>query len=155
MPWVKLDDSFYSHPKVVAAGAEAVGLYVMALTRMAQAEAPAVDTDWVRSLPHWRRCQRRLLASGLWAASADGFRPFLGDGLTPLARIVAAREQVPTWLRDLVLDRDRGVCQLCGAPVGADFHIDHILPVVLGGPSAVGNLQLAHPTCNIRKGART
>jgi hypothetical protein len=32
MPWVKLDDSFFSHPKVVAAGTEAVGLYVMALT---------------------------------------------------------------------------------------------------------------------------
>lgn len=32
MPWVKVDDSFYSHPKVVTAGVEATGLYIMALT---------------------------------------------------------------------------------------------------------------------------
>ena len=28
MPWFKVDDSFHSHPKVLAAGNEAVGLYV-------------------------------------------------------------------------------------------------------------------------------
>jgi hypothetical protein len=28
MPWFRLDDSFHSHPKVIAAGNEAIGLYV-------------------------------------------------------------------------------------------------------------------------------
>jgi hypothetical protein len=28
LPWFRLDDSFHSHPKILAAGNEAVGLYV-------------------------------------------------------------------------------------------------------------------------------
>lgn len=28
MPWFRLEDSFHSHPKVIAAGNEAIGLYV-------------------------------------------------------------------------------------------------------------------------------
>lgn len=36
MPWFRLDDSFHSHPKVIAAGNEAVGLYVRSGTYAAQ-----------------------------------------------------------------------------------------------------------------------
>lgn len=36
MPWFRLDDSFHSHPKVIAAGNEAVGLYVRCGTYAAE-----------------------------------------------------------------------------------------------------------------------
>jgi hypothetical protein len=36
MPWFRLDDSFHSHPKVIAAGNEAIGLYVRCGTHAAQ-----------------------------------------------------------------------------------------------------------------------
>jgi hypothetical protein len=36
MPWFRLDDSFHSHPKVIAAGNEATGLYVRCGTYAAQ-----------------------------------------------------------------------------------------------------------------------
>jgi hypothetical protein len=36
MPWFRLDDSFHSHPKVIAAGNEAAGLYVRCGTYAAQ-----------------------------------------------------------------------------------------------------------------------
>jgi hypothetical protein len=36
MPWFRLDDSFHSHPKVMAAGNEAAGLYVRCGTYAAQ-----------------------------------------------------------------------------------------------------------------------
>jgi 5-methylcytosine-specific restriction endonuclease McrA len=35
-----------------------------------------------------------------------------------------------------------------------DVHIDHIVPYSLGGPDELYNLQVAHSSCNIRKGAR-
>jgi hypothetical protein len=36
VPWFRLDDSFHSHPKVIAAGNEAIGLYVRCGTYAAQ-----------------------------------------------------------------------------------------------------------------------
>src|SRR4051794_35615620 len=74
--WTRLEDSFYDHPKVMAAGNEALGLYVRGLTycsrhltdglipkRMAQQLADgnpeAIDA---------------LLAAKLWAASGDNYR---------------------------------------------------------------------------------
>src|SRR6266702_5765068 len=36
MPWFRLDDSFHSHPKVIAAGNEATGLFVRCGTHAAE-----------------------------------------------------------------------------------------------------------------------
>jgi hypothetical protein len=36
VPWFRLDDSFHSHPKVIAAGNEAIGLYVRCGTYAAE-----------------------------------------------------------------------------------------------------------------------
>src|SRR5215469_2418786 len=36
MPWFRLDDTFHSHPKILAAGNEATGLYVRCGTYAAQ-----------------------------------------------------------------------------------------------------------------------
>lgn len=45
----------------------------------------------------------------------------------------------------------RGRCTVCGKPLQDDYHIDHIMPLALGGENADGNVQLLHPTCNLRK----
>jgi hypothetical protein len=82
------------------------------------------------------------------------------------------------WLikrrRDQILDRDRGLCQICGRSVDpTDLtprvgingrtvmvagplypSIDHIVPVSLGGTSEFDNLRLAHLICNTRRGSR-
>ena len=57
----------------------------------------------------------------------------------------------------LVTERagDRG--EYCGlAQVGqeATFHIDHVVPVAVNGPTVAGNLALACVSCSLRKGAR-
>jgi hypothetical protein len=66
------------------------------------------------------------------------------------------RLPLPGWLRERVIERDAGVCGLCGDPIpeGDAIHIDHILPVAHGGTNTLSNLQTAHATCNLRKGAR-
>lgn len=65
------------------------------------------------------------------------------------------RETTPQWMRERVIERDGNVCQLCGGDVEPDdIHIDHVIPVALGGPTEVQNLQVAHSICNMRKGAR-
>ena len=69
-------------------------------------------------------------------------------------------------LQDLI-ERDGGVCALCGEPVDANDYImdgetfiagnsypsvDHIIPLSRGGCHTWNNVQLAHRVCNSRKG---
>ena len=55
----------------------------------------------------------------------------------------------------VVLERDDGMCGICGGDVDpADFHVDHIVPVSRGGEHAYYNVQASHPLCNRRKYTR-
>lgn len=44
-------------------------------------------------------------------------------------------------------------CAECRAKL-KDYHVDHIVPVCLGGSSDKSNLQLLCPPCNLRKGSK-
>lgn len=52
-----------------------------------------------------------------------------------------------------LIDRDNGICQICHKPCLESPSIDHIKPVSKGGTHTWDNVQLAHLSCNIRKGA--
>jgi len=59
-------------------------------------------------------------------------------------------------------DRDGADCGLCGEPVELSLRfphpmspsVDHVVPWSLGGSHDLANLQLAHLSCNCRKGNR-
>jgi 5-methylcytosine-specific restriction endonuclease McrA len=44
-------------------------------------------------------------------------------------------------------------CYLCGKTL-KKYHIDHFIPLALGGSNDPGNLRLACPSCNLRKHAK-
>lgn len=51
-----------------------------------------------------------------------------------------------------VYERDMGLCQICGLPVGpGEFHLDHRIPISRGGKHSMLNTQTSHATCNLRK----
>ncbi len=55
----------------------------------------------------------------------------------------------------VLLDEHEGICGICLEPVDpADFHVDHIIPLARGGEHSYANTQVAHPICNVGKGAR-
>lgn len=57
--------------------------------------------------------------------------------------------------RQRIIERDGLVCGICGGGVPATkVDIDHIIPSSLGGTDEEHNLQVAHQSCNRRKGAR-
>lgn len=57
--------------------------------------------------------------------------------------------------RERVWERDAGLCHLCGLPADqTNWHLEHKIPVVLGGPHSYANVAVSHPTCNLRKGKR-
>ena len=48
----------------------------------------------------------------------------------------------------------RGKCACCGKPLGTDFHLDHIMPLALGGTHTDDNIQLLRAICNQQKSAK-
>lgn len=45
-------------------------------------------------------------------------------------------------------------CKYCKACLEPGYHLDHIMPITLGGTNWPENLQLLCPTCNLRKNAK-
>ena len=57
--------------------------------------------------------------------------------------------------RDAIIARDKSRCHICGKRVPkAQIHLDHLIPVSLGGSHSAANLAVAHARCNLAKGAR-
>ena len=53
---------------------------------------------------------------------------------------------------DALIKRDGLICGICNKILeGSTFHIDHIIPVALGGPDTLENVQLTHPACNMKQ----
>lgn len=48
----------------------------------------------------------------------------------------------------------RGKCACCGLPLGESYHLDHIMPLALGGPNVDSNTQLLRSRCNLKKSAQ-
>ena len=52
---------------------------------------------------------------------------------------------------EVIWERDKGICGICGDPIEGRFDVDHIVPLARGGEHSYANTQAAHPTCNYRK----
>lgn len=48
----------------------------------------------------------------------------------------------------------RGKCPCCKQPLGNDYHLDHIMPIDLGGANEDWNIQLLTQRCNNQKHAK-
>lgn len=55
--------------------------------------------------------------------------------------------------RDVVWERDRGRCHICGRKADpSNWHLEHIVPLSAGGEHSYRNVAVSHPACNLRKG---
>ena len=48
----------------------------------------------------------------------------------------------------------KGKCACCGKNLKDGYHLDHIMPIALGGTNTDDNVQLLTPSCNLRKSAK-
>lgn len=48
----------------------------------------------------------------------------------------------------------RWKCAICRTGIKRKYHVDHIVPLALGGEHKPENIQLLCPTCNVRKSAK-
>jgi len=57
--------------------------------------------------------------------------------------------------RSQIIARDNFICYLCGLLVAKDdIHLDHLIPVSLGGSNDEHNLAVTHSKCNKSRGVR-
>ena len=58
-------------------------------------------------------------------------------------------------LADKLLKLQKGKCACgCKQPLGDNYHLDHIMPLALGGTNTDDNIQLLRSTCNQQKHAK-
>lgn len=150
MPQIQVDDSFHTHPKVIAAGNAAIGLYLRLACWVSQYKVldRVVPHDLLRfyGTDVQVRC---LVAAGLLTEDSDGF--VLNNCLYSKVR-PEARTYIPRAVRAAVFNRDGHRCVACAAV--DDLTLDHIYPWSLGGPDSEDNLRVLCRSCNSSKGAK-
>ena len=62
--------------------------------------------------------------------------------------------KLSSGLTKKLFDLQRGKCACCGTELGDNYHLDHIMPIALGGSNSDGNIQLLRQTCNNQKRAK-
>lgn len=57
-------------------------------------------------------------------------------------------------LVEKLFELQRGKCPCCHKPLGCDYHLDHKMPLALGGKNEDWNMQLLRKKCNTKKQAK-
>lgn len=70
------------------------------------------------------------------------------------ARKLGSSGTLSKGLTEKLFKLQGGICVCCGMPLGNDFHLDHIMPLALGGENKDANMQLLRKDCNQEKHAK-
>lgn len=73
------------------------------------------------------------------------------SSLNRIARIKKVGGKLSKGLAKTLFTLQRGLCVCCRKPLGPTFHLDHIIPLALGGENVDGNIQLLRARCNLQK----
>ena len=134
MAWIKLDDQFADHPKIVAAGPLASWLHVCGLTYcgryLTDGWIPIGQIRKLADVDEPMKLAEILVDVGLWEESEGGYivhSPvpivFVSDQTTQEQRKTREYE---AWRHEVLL-RDDCTCQECGAKY-CMLHAHHIEP---------------------------
>lgn len=94
MAWFRVDDALSDHPKVLAAGNAAMGLWVRAGAWSMKHLTDGFIPETVAALLGTPREVRALVASGLWVSAEGGYRFHAWDGRQPTKEEVEERRRV-------------------------------------------------------------
>jgi hypothetical protein len=104
MTWFKVDDSFHSHSKVLAASPAALGLWVVAGSWSSKSLSDGFVPDHVlpRLLPDSATLAEQLVAAGLWRRTKGGYRFHDWLDFNPSAKqVTAEREAARARMKNL------------------------------------------------------
>jgi 5-methylcytosine-specific restriction endonuclease McrA len=70
------------------------------------------------------------------------------------ARQLKNGDKLSKGLAQKLFKLQKGKCPCCKQLLGDDYHLDHIVPLALGGSNTDDNIQLLRATCNNQKSAK-
>lgn len=163
MVWFAVDDTFHTHPKRIAAGNSAVGLWTACGSHCGQHLTDGHVPGGVAKLYGRAADIKALVRVRLWHGPGHDCERcpqpepeayVMHDYLeyNPSRNHVLGRKRIAAGVRQLVFERDEHACVTCGT--SDDLTLDHIYPWSLGGADDEANLQTLCRPCNIAKGAR-
>lgn len=92
---------------------------------------------------------RRKATSALWvAANPEKRRVYMQNRR---ARKSAVGGKLSVGLAEKLFRLQKGKCPCCGLQLGDNYHMDHKMPLALGGEHADDNMQLLTASCNLKK----
>lgn len=102
----------------------------------------------------YRRANRKACNARIakWEAANPEARRVINQNRRARKRANGGR--LSPGLASKLFKLQRGKCACCGKPLGTDYHLDHIMPLALGGQNADSNMQLLTATCNLQKRAK-
>jgi len=115
MPWVKIDDQFHSNPKVVAAGSDAISLYIVALSwcggYLTDGFIPTAQVRRLALCDDYETAAQRLVDVGLWHRVDGGYEvndylEYNPSGEEIKAKRKAAAERQAAWRERHTDDED-------------------------------------------------
>lgn len=65
-----------------------------------------------------------------------------------------AAGKISKGLAEKLFILQKGKCPCCGKSLGENYHMDHIIPLALGGSNYDSNIQLLRKQCNLQKNAK-
>jgi HNH endonuclease len=70
------------------------------------------------------------------------------------ARKLATEGRLSNGIVESLFKSQKGKCPCCKKPLGDNYHLDHIMPLALGGANTDKNVQLLRAICNNQKHAK-
>lgn len=97
--------------------------------------------------------EKRKAVTAAWrAANPEAYRIYDHNRR---ARKLASGGKLSSGLADKLFKLQRGKCACgCKQPLGDDYHLDHRMPLALGGSNTDDNMQLLTATCNLQKSTK-
>ena len=98
----------------------------------------------------------RRIASGKAAESTRKYRSENPERVREWAqkRRSGYVKRLPRGTTQKIGAAQRWMCAICRCSVKDSYHLDHVMPLALGGEHEPSNLQLLCPSCNVRKSAK-
>lgn len=145
-----------------AANHEKVKAYRAAWYAANSERARATSAAWYAANPTKRRAasaawyvrnveKKRAYNATFISANLEAFRIY---NQNRRARLRANGGKLSHGLAAKLFELQKGKCPCCGHALGKDYHLDHKMPLSLGGANEDWNMQLLRQRCNSQKRAQ-